>query len=53
MYNQQAKQQFLATTHSPEAYRPFFLMSESIEYRFNKDVYDFTVSELEDSIWAY
>ena len=46
MYNQQIKQQFLTTTRSPEAYTPFFLMSESIEQRYNKDVYDFTVSEL-------
>lgn len=46
MYNQQIKQRFLTTTRSPEAYTPFFLMSESIEYGLNKDVYDFTVSEL-------
>lgn len=46
MYNELTKQQFLTTTRSPEAYTPFFLMSESFEYRFNKDVYDFTISEL-------
>ena len=46
MYNQQIKQQFLATAPSPEAYTPLFLMSQSIEQRYNKDVYNFTVNEL-------